>query len=136
MLNAGHGVANHSFSHPQLTELPMTAVEEQLAKTSTLIKIATGEATPFFRPPLGARNAKIDQLATELGMRTVLWNIDSRDWADPVPESIADKVIQGVRHHDGGVVLLHDIHRQTVEAVPLILDQLQTLGYETTLLLE
>jgi peptidoglycan/xylan/chitin deacetylase (PgdA/CDA1 family) len=131
IINEGHALGNHSFSHPQLTKLEISEVSEQLSDTNALISEITGENNSYFRPPYGSHNESIDELVNALGMTTVMWNVDSRDWADPVPESIAQRVIASVKRNNGGIILLHDIHRQTVEAVPEILRKLNEMGYRT-----
>jgi len=134
MLKEGHDIGNHSYDHPNLANFPIAEVRRQLEQTNHLIALHSGETNRYFRPPYGSRNQEIDELVSKLGMTTVLWNVDSRDWAVYIPEFIADDVIQQVERRGGGVVLLHDIHRQTVEAVPLILEGLQERGYETVAL--
>ena len=77
----------------------------------------TAPATPASWPPSQAQH-----------MTSVLWNIDSKDWADPVPLSIADRVVTTFDRERRGIMLFHDIQRRTVEALPRILDELQKRG--------
>ena len=62
-------------------------------------------------------------------MKTVLWNVDSWDWGDPVPASITKRVIDGVDKWGGGGILFHDVHRRTLQALPLVLDELSKRSY-------
>jgi uncharacterized caspase-like protein len=62
-------------------------------------------------------------------MKSVLWNVDSRDWADPVPRSIADRVVGEAEQQGHGIILFHDIHARTLEALPLVIETLQSRGY-------
>ncbi len=62
-------------------------------------------------------------------MKTVLWNIDSLDWKDPFPESIAQRVLREARRNRGGIILLQDIQRRTVAALPLMIELLQKDGF-------
>jgi uncharacterized caspase-like protein len=62
-------------------------------------------------------------------MRSILWNIDSKDWADPVAKSIANRVIKEARRYDHGIILLHDIHERTIDALPPIIETLKADGY-------
>jgi len=62
-------------------------------------------------------------------MKIIMWNIDSRDWADRVPQSIAARVVAAAHGQGRGIVLLHDIHGQTVQALPSIIDQLTKDGF-------
>jgi uncharacterized caspase-like protein len=59
-----------------------------------------------------------------------MWNIDSLDWADPVPSSIADRVLRAVDKEGRGIILFHDIHERTVKALPAILERLAAEGYQ------
>jgi len=63
----------------------------------------------------------------------MLWNIDSQDWADPIPMSIAHRVIGEAREAGRGIILLHDIHARSVQALPLILETLQAEGFRFVL---
>jgi hypothetical protein len=62
-------------------------------------------------------------------MKSILWNIDSKDWADPVAKSIANRVIADARRYNHGIVLMHDIHERTIEALPLIIETLKSDGF-------
>ena len=62
-------------------------------------------------------------------MKAVLWNVDSLDWKDPLPESIAERVVQQVNRYGRGIILFHDIHRRTLAALPLVINRLRAEGY-------
>lgn len=126
---AGHVIANHSYSHAHLPSIPPATTAKEIDDTQTLLRAASPDAAPMFRAPYGARNASV---LAELGLRqlqSVMWNIDSRDWADPVPASIAQRVVDEVTRQGRGIVLFHDIHERTVEALPLVLEALAKDGY-------
>lgn len=129
LMDAGHTIANHTYSHPALTRLPEADRTQEIQSTSRLLEKATGVKPLLFRPPYGARNKAIVDQATGLGMKTVLWNIDSEDWADPIPESIAMRVLHQLTQKQKGIILLHDIHKQSVLALPLVLDELVQQDY-------
>jgi peptidoglycan/xylan/chitin deacetylase (PgdA/CDA1 family) len=117
----GHALGNHSWDHPDLRTLPLRAVREQLTRTSDAIEAAAGVRPSLFRPPFGWTSKPIDALAHELGMRTVLWDVETRDWQRPGAEAIAAAIVSA---HPRAVVLLHDgpaDRRETVEAVELAL---------------
>ncbi|HEY7698449.1 MAG TPA: polysaccharide deacetylase family protein, partial [Vicinamibacteria bacterium] len=126
---AGHVLANHSFSHRQMTKLEDEEREEEVAVTNQLIEKISGSSSSWFRPPYGETTRELtDELALS-GMTSVLWNIDSWDWGDPVPDSILERVVERVEKADRGILLLHDVHKQTVAALPGILDALKARGY-------
>ncbi|HLK91427.1 MAG TPA: polysaccharide deacetylase family protein [Polyangia bacterium] len=129
ILASGYAVANHSFTHAFLPKLDPARLDHELGDTNKALEAATKEKTVLFRPPYGARNDAVLKAATALGMKTVLWNVDSMDWADPVPLSIADRVVAQVEKKKRGIILFHDIHERTLEALPLVLGELQKRGY-------
>ena len=132
ILRGGHVIANHTNTHPLLLKLDGVHVAEEIDRTESLLAAALpgdrGRA-PLFRPPYGARNPLVLAEVTERGLRSVLWNIDSRDWADPIPQSIALRVIREVERQGRGIILFHDIHARTVNALPVILGELVKRGY-------
>jgi len=129
VLAAGHALANHSFSHAFLPKLNADKLNHQLADTNQALVAAVQQAPVLFRPPYGARNDKVLEAATALGMKTILWNVDSVDWGDPVPQSIASRVIAQVERQKHGIILFHDIHERTTQALPVVLDELTKRGY-------
>ena len=132
ILRRGHAIGNHSHTHPFLPRLDELHVAQEIDAAEELLAAATGgrrERAPLFRPPYGARNALVLADVAERGLRSVLWNIDSRDWADPVPRSIAQRVLQEAEREGRGIVLFHDVHLRTVEALPIALEALQRRGF-------
>jgi peptidoglycan-N-acetylglucosamine deacetylase len=113
----GHRLGNHSWDHRDLRTLPLRAVRDQLRRTSEAIEVACGMRPELFRPPFGYTSVPIEELAESLGMRTVLWDVDTRDWARPGTEAIVAAIASAPPR---AVVLLHDGPRdraQTVAAV-------------------
>jgi uncharacterized caspase-like protein len=104
-------------------------MEEQLTDTTQALLPTIKIAPALFRPPYGARSEEVLMIAEKLGMKTVLWNVDSMDWADPVPASIAKRVLSQVEKEKRGILLFHDIHGRAAEALPSILDALIKQGY-------
>ena len=131
ILRMGHAIANHTYTHPVLPKLGLTQVDDEIDMTqSLLIAAAPGPAhAPLFRPPYGARNALVLGEVADRGLRSVVWNIDSRDWADPIPRSIAQRVVDEAEHEGRGIVLFHDIHSRTVEALPIAITELIKRGF-------
>jgi peptidoglycan-N-acetylglucosamine deacetylase len=127
----GHGIGNHSWSHPDLTMLSRDQVKAQLARTTKAIDQATGTGPTEWRPPYGATNPDVEEAARAVGLTTmVLWTVDPRDWEDPPATAVRDRVLQDVRPNS--TVLLHDgSGTNTPEALPMILDGLAERGYCT-----
>jgi len=129
VLAAGHVLANHSFSHGMMAKMSDDAVRTEATETEALLDVTGRPQSTLFRFPYGARNE--DKLSTveALKLRSMLWTVDSMDWADPVPKSIADRVLAEVDKAKHGVILFHDIQGRTVQALPTVLDQLVADGY-------
>ncbi len=123
----GHTIANHSYTHPNLTELTPAAARDEYSACSELIRDVTGQAPRFCRPPGGRTNAAVEKAGREAGLRTVYWTVNSRDYTDLPPEVIARKVAGLVR--PGGIVLLHGGVTATIEALPAIIRDLRKRGY-------
>lgn len=126
---AGMTIGNHSFTHPLLPRLSDEAIAGEIEKTSQLIAEITGKPPFLFRPPYGAANERVLAAVEAGAMRSVLWTVDSKDWADPIAASVAERVIREVRAQGCGIVLFHDIHGQTTQALPIVLDVLQAMGF-------
>jgi peptidoglycan-N-acetylglucosamine deacetylase len=128
IVEAGHEVGNHSWSHPYLPDLTPEQLIEQLDRTTEAVARVTGEAPTRFRPPYGALSPEV--LGTLAGHPTTLtlWDVDSDDWTRPGPERIAATVLE--RAGPGSVVLMHDggERDQTVRALPSIIEGLLERG--------
>lgn len=133
ILKAGHHIANHTLTHPLLLKLDEVQLTEEIDRTERLLTAATpggvGRAL-LFRPPYGARNDLVLTEVAARGLRSVIWNIDSRDWADPIPQSVARRVLQDVANEGRGIILFHDIHAPAVEALPIVIDALLKRGFQ------
>ncbi|KAA8997081.1 polysaccharide deacetylase family protein [Stenotrophomonas cyclobalanopsidis] len=130
LMEEGYAVGNHSLTHAQLSRTTGDALRQQVLDTDTLLKDVDSKRAPLFRFPYGARNAEGLQLLNEAGLKSIMWNIDSMDWADPVPESIVQRVLGQVNKEQRGIILFHDIHDRAVKALPQILDRLIAEGYQ------
>jgi len=133
LLRAGNLVGNHTYTHALLPKLDDGGVQEEMDKTLEVLKSVDSVKPTLFRPPYGALDDDVRKEADARGMRIMLWNIDSLDWADPVPRSVANRVIGEAKKEGRGVILMHDIHGQSVEALPFILETLQAEGFQFVL---
>ena len=125
LVEAGHAIGSHGFSHGLLSRMSDREIGDEIDQTNRFIQTVIDLRTPLFRPPYGERGTKVLAALAAHRMRSILWNIDSRDWADPVAKSIANRVIASARRSDRGIVLLHDIHERTIDALPLIIETLR-----------
>ncbi|MYN06884.1 polysaccharide deacetylase family protein ['Massilia aquatica' Lu et al. 2020] len=127
---AGYTLANHSYSHAQLSKESGDKLRAEILDTDLLLKAVDAGRSPLFRFPYGARNGEGLAALHKAELKSVMWNIDSLDWADPVPASIAGRVLQALEKEGRGIILFHDIHERTVKALPVILDRLVAEGYQ------
>ncbi len=128
VLAEGHELANHTFTHPKLSAMSDAKVQWELRACQEAIAEATGVTPIWFRPPYGAFRKNQGWMARELGLGVALWSIDPRDWARPGVGRIISTVDQQSR--PGSIILMHDLHRQTAEAVGELLDRLLEKEFE------
>ncbi|MCO7272795.1 MULTISPECIES: polysaccharide deacetylase family protein [Cellulosimicrobium] len=124
---AGHLLANHTWDHPQLTTLDDDEVRAELERTQEAITTASGATPTFLRPPYGDVDDRVRSIATRTGLQVILWNLDTLDWKTKDAAETRRRAVEGAR--PGSVVLMHDIHATTVDAVPGIIDDLRAQGY-------
>jgi peptidoglycan/xylan/chitin deacetylase (PgdA/CDA1 family) len=133
IVEEGHGLGNHTWSHPFLPDLTPRELRLQLDRTDEVLEQAAG--TPplrLFRPPYGSRTPEVlAWLGRDGGPTTVLWDVDTEDWAMPGAQAIAAAVQR--QAGPGSIVLMHDgggDRRQTVEALPAVIEGLLERGVE------
>jgi len=129
MSHWGFVIADHTWTHPQLTSLPSAQVVNQIARTKNLITKITGTPVQFLRPPYGAQNARIRTLAGRQGLVTTLWSIDTTDWTRP---GVSVIVARALAARAGEIILMHDgggVRSQTVAAIPTIVRILRARGF-------
>lgn len=126
-------LASHSNSHPDLKAIDSSQAIKEIDYSFYILDTLTEKRNTLFRPPYGSYNETVYNHLQKRNSKPFLWNIDSRDWADKVPESIAHTVISETKRWGKGVILLHDIHKQTLDALPMIIDSLVQNEYEFVL---
>lgn len=128
--NAGFIIGNHSWDHADLTHLSSTQVQSEFTETSNAIFKATGVTPTLMRPPYGAVNSAIENQSAQLGMSTILWDIDPQDWKRPGTNAIVQNVVTHI--HNGAIILMHEgggDRSQTVAALVQIIPALRLRGY-------
>lgn len=125
----GHEVANHSWSHPQLTRMGEGSVTDQLQRTHDVIEQTTGATCKLLRPPYGAFTAnQRGWAAQKWGYKTILWDVDPLDWKIRNADHVKNSILKGTVN--GSIILAHDIHKSTVDAMPGTLDGLTEKGFK------
>ena len=125
----GHEIANHTWSHPNLAKMSDEGVRRELQKTDDAIKAAIGIRPTLMRPPYGSITARQKNwIHDEFGYRIIIWDVDPLDWKRPGPSVVRDRIVRETR--PGSIILSHDIHPPTIEAMPETFDQLQAKGFK------
>lgn len=125
---AGHAIGNHTWGHPDLTFLSPSAIQQQFASTQRLMGPGAGAC---MRPPYGATNTTVVNVAGGLGLKQVLWTVDPQDYIHQDSAYLTSYIASRV--HDKAVVLLHDgggPRGATTSAVKQLIPMLRARGYE------
>src|SRR5438034_3865923 len=125
----GHEIANHSWSHPNLGKMSGDNVRSQLQRTDDAIQNATGKRPTLMRPPYGSITAREKRwIHDEFGYQIILWDVDPYDWKRPGPAVVRNRILKETQ--PGSIVLSHDIHPGTIEAMPSTFDALEAKGFK------
>src|SRR5262245_57051127 len=125
----GHEIGNHSWSHPNFGKMSDESVRRQLQQTDDAIKNATGKRPTLMRPPYGSITAREKRwIHDEFGYDIILWDVDPYDWKRPGPTVVRARILKETR--PGSIVLSHDIHPGTIEAMPSTFDELEAKGFK------
>ena len=126
--DAGHEIGTHSATHPYMSKLDKSAIVKELTTSKEIIEKTTGKKVELFRPPYGDYDDLLIDTATELGLYTIQWSVDSLDWKDLSASEIKSRVVTKVKN--GSIVLFHNQGLHTAEALPAIIKELKEKGYE------
>jgi len=132
VMDQGSTLANHTYSHALLTKLDAAGYAREIESTDVLLHDIEKKDPVLFRPPYGATNEAIAEFAASQKLRVMLWNIDSMDWADPIPKSVAQRVLDRIAVVGRGIILFHDIHSRAGQVLPSLIETLQAQGYRFT----
>lgn len=125
----GHAVGSHTWSHPNLGIMPDDKVREELQRTDDAIFKAAGVHPQMLRPPYGSlAHAQRVWIRKEFGYKIVFWSVDPLDWKNPGADVVASRILAAVK--PGSIILSHDIHAGTVQAMPQVIDALLAKGYK------
>lgn len=129
MVDEGHEIGNHSWSHPFLSRLGTAGVLRELDRTADAVYKAVQRVPTTLRPPYGAlTDRQAVTIARDRDMPTILWSVDPEDWRRPGSSVVASRIVN--RSEPGSIVLTHDIHSPTVRAMPTALDGLADRGFK------
>lgn len=129
MVNGGNEVGNHSWDHAQLPGLSTGRLDQEIGDTQRAISDATGGYVPTqMRPPYGALDSGVAGYIHGHGLKVALWNVDTEDWLHRDAGLMYNSIMGSAA--DGRVILLHDIHPTSVEAVERAIPDLVAQGYQ------
>lgn len=128
ILAEGHEIGNHTWTHRSLPTLSEASAHDELMKTAKAVEDASGYHIRLMRPPYGATSLRVKKMCyDEFGYPTILWDVDPFDWKRPGASIVKNRILAGTR--PGSIILCHDIHQQTIDAMPDTLDTLLSKGY-------
>ncbi|MEB3340188.1 tetratricopeptide repeat protein [Okeania sp.] len=129
ILAKGHELANHSYSHLDLSQESPELIKAEIAKTDEILQQLGVTHKIRFRPPFGLSSFSLIDMILEMKKKMILWNIDSKDYVKENDwETIANYVIENAR--PGAIILMHDNRTKTVKATEIILETLTVQGYK------
>jgi peptidoglycan/xylan/chitin deacetylase (PgdA/CDA1 family) len=127
----GHTIGIHSWSHPNLARLPLKDVVQEVEATfDAAQKASPTPIAPFFRYPyLSSSKTTVDYMKSRnIGQFAV--DIDSQDWRVRSSKPVIARIMAGLKRRGRGIILMHDIHQWTADALPTLLTQLKAGGYK------
>ena len=124
-LKEGHEIASHTMWHQNLARLSLAAAQADVAEANAAFREAIGYVPELVRPPYGSVNGETWQALNGI---MITWSVDTLDWKYRNTDSIVSHLVNQIS--DGGIVLMHDIHATSVDAVPAVISKLREMGYE------
>jgi peptidoglycan/xylan/chitin deacetylase (PgdA/CDA1 family) len=129
VLAEGHEIGNHSWSHPLLSKMTDDEVRQQIQSTQDAIVQACGYTPKLLRPPYGGFTTRQRRWANDIfGVKIIFWDVDPLDWK--IHDSAHVKAVILKDTKPGSIILSHDIHKTTVDAMPETLDTLLANGFK------
>jgi peptidoglycan-N-acetylglucosamine deacetylase len=126
----GHLVLPHSYSHTHFTTLSANALKREIALSEEKISNLIGKRPAVLRPPYGDLNQKTINEINKNNYKIAMWSIDTLDWSQREKDNIVKNVVDNIR--PGDIILLHSNENTvpSLEALPVIIEQLRAKGYE------
>jgi peptidoglycan-N-acetylglucosamine deacetylase len=136
IVRRGHIVASHTYDHLSLLSLESSKVRFELTESEQMFEIAFGERPWLLRPPGGNRSVRIDRLIAARGYTQVHWTLGAGDTQVKTPNEVAGTFWRVFERREretgdrGGIILLHDIYHWSVDAFPLIVEEIRRRNCE------
>lgn len=127
----GHEIGNHTYTHPHMKALSLEGLMGEVRRTEDVLRENGIQKPRLFRPPEGFRSGEQVRLLEDAGYQTIIWSLDTRDWAGKRAEDIISVVLNDVQ--GGDVLLFHDYTSRsntTITALEQLIPRLLKDGYE------
>lgn len=128
IVSHGHEIGNHSYSHPDFTQISRVEMINEVTKTDQVLQSQVGYHSNLFRLPYGASNQSVLSTLGELGYFVIGWSTDSLDWKENIS---AEEILYRIKryHQDGGIILFHVGGYQTPFVLPDVIEWYLDNGY-------
>ena len=131
VIESGHEIGNHTFSHNILKSMPRIKIEEEIFNTEKEIQNETNERSLLIRPPCGLYSDTLIEIAKDENYKIILWTIDTHDWKHASTDSIVNNILNNIKN--GDIILFHDYisgETNTLNALKKVIPKLKAMGYE------
>ncbi|HLR69908.1 MAG TPA: polysaccharide deacetylase family protein [Pseudogracilibacillus sp.] len=124
----GHEIANHTETHINLNTVKRSRIDQEIVQSKKIIEKTTGVSPTLFRPPYGEYNNTVLELANKSQQKIIMWSVDTLDWQHKNKKKTIDIVMRDTKPQS--IILMHDIHKTTADALPDLIEKLQKEGFE------
>jgi peptidoglycan/xylan/chitin deacetylase (PgdA/CDA1 family) len=133
IVKEGHCIGNHTYNHSSINLLNNEKLNEEIKMTSDIVFKASGKRLVYFRPPHGLYFKSQRKLIEDEGYKFIMWSVNADDfyhipWGIPTSQAIEKRVLKGIK--GGDIILAHDNSQQLVDALPVIIKELKSRGYD------
>lgn len=127
IVDAGHEVGNHSYTHPDMKKIPNATIRQEIQRTNEVIKATTGVVPTLLAPPSGSIRSDVITIAAEEKLKTIMWSVDTIDWRKPSPSELLNRVLSKI--HNGAIVLMHPTD-STAKSLESLITAIKDRGLE------
>lgn len=131
IIDAGCEIGNHTYSHARMNRIDATTAKQEILQCEETLYRLTGTRPYLFRPPEGILSDSLKEIVSAMHYNTVLWSIDTLDWAMNPSETISQTVMKNIK--GGDIILMHDYvsgGNTTCSALRKMIPQILSQGYE------
>lgn len=130
LIASGNEIGNHTYNHPHMSALDTAGLQKEIKKTNDILQKMGAKPAALFRPPEGKRSVPHLTVISDMKYKTVLWSVDTHDWAHTPSSDIVENVLTHVK--GGDIILFHDFVSKpntTITALKQLIPELLSRGY-------